>query len=147
MIPGCLNNSFVLEDSSVTPEIALNSPPDRVVGIVICGIDGPISVPPSTLLPLRSSSILRTSVILFEIQSAIALAASVKDPPPNVTIRSAFFSIARFVAATTSFRGVCGDISKNSPTHLFPRLLRILSISSVLRFKVPLANRKTRLAS
>ena len=93
MIPGCLNNSFVLEDSSVTPEIALNSPPDRVVGIVICGIDGPISVPPSTLLPLRSSSSLLTSVILFEIQSAIALAASVKDPPTNVTIRSAFFPL------------------------------------------------------
>ena len=101
IIFGCLNKSFLLDNSSVTPEIALNSPPDKVVGIVIWGTVGAFT--PSVEFKI---SIIFGSLILLDKQRATALAASVIDPPPNVTIRSALLFLAASEASITSLRGV-----------------------------------------
>ena len=77
-------------------------------------------------------------------QSCTALAASVIEPPPRVTIRSALASRACRVAATMAERGECAGIRSKVSTHLLPSAWRTFSISSVCRFRVPLTIRNTR---
>ena len=48
-------------------------------------------------------------------RSATIFAASVTEPPPSVTSRSAPASRAAFAAATTSIRGVCAPIRAKTP--------------------------------
>ena len=121
--------------------MAENSPADRVVGMEICRTVGGFT---STAPRMRSmSSTVRTS---FDRQSWTALAASVIEPPPSVTIRSARASRACSAAAITALRGEWAGMRSKVPTHLLPSARRSFSISSVSRFSVPLTIRKTRAA-
>ena len=152
MIPGCRINSLTRCRSSVTPEIALNSPADNVVGTVTCGtvggfMSGGGPSAPSGPLTGRSASIASALVMSLARQSCTALAPSVIEPPPTVAIKSAFASRAMAAASITACRGVCGGIWSNSPANRLPSARRTLAISSVVRFNVPLTIRKTRLAS
>ena len=79
-------------------------------------------------------------------QICTALAPSVIEPPPTVTIRSALAARACSAAAMTASRGVCGGIASKVAAQRAPRLLRIFSISSVSRLRVPLTIRNARLA-
>ena len=79
-------------------------------------------------------------------QSCTALAPSVIEPPPIVTMRSALAARACSAAAITAARGVCGGIASKVPTQRGPSARRIFSISSVSRLSVPLTIRKARLA-
>ena len=141
MVRGWRNISFTFVASLVTPAMAENSPAERVVGIEIWRTVGGLT---SDWPRIRSmSSGVRTS---FDRQSWTALAASVIEPPPRVTIRSARASRACSAAATTALRGECAGILSKVPTHLLPSARRSFSISSVWRFSVPLTIRKTRFA-
>ena len=79
-------------------------------------------------------------------QSCTALAPSVIEPPPTVTIRSASAARAWSAAAMTASRGVCGGIASKVPTQRGPSTRRMFSISSVSRFSVPLTIRNARFA-
>src|SRR5581483_4943329 len=79
--------------------------------------------------------------------SRTALAPSVSEPPPRVTIRSAPASRAASAAAITAWRGVCGGIRSNSPAQRLPRACCTLATSSVVRPSVPLTIRNTRAAA
>ena len=65
----------------------------------------------------RSPSTVRMSLAR---QSCTALAPSVIEPPPTVTIRSAFAARAASLAAITASRGVCGGIASNRPAQRGP---------------------------
>src|SRR5215475_9562528 len=138
---GWRNSSFTLVRSSVTPEIGENSPADSVVGIEICRTaDG------FTGLGARTLSSEAASRMSLPRQSWTALAPSVIEPPPRVTIRSARASRACSAAAITAARGVCGGILSKVPTQWLPSARRTFSISSVSRLSVPLTIRNTRSA-
>src|ERR1700721_2524654 len=77
-------------------------------------------------------------------QICTALAPSVIEPPPTVTIRSAPTARACSAAAITASRGVCGGIASKVPAQRGPRPSRIFAISSVSRFSVPLTIRNAR---
>ena len=142
---GWRNSSFTLARSSVTPEMPENSPADRVVGIEICRtLGGLIGGGPS--LPVRIRSSASTLVMSLARQSWTALAPSVIEPPPRVTMRSALAARACSAAAITAARGVCGGILSKVPTQWLPSARRSRSISSVSRLSVPLTIRKTRSA-
>ncbi len=79
-------------------------------------------------------------------QSCTALAPSVIEPPPIVTMRSAFAARACSLAAMTAARGVCGGIASKVPTQCGPSAWRMVSITSVSRLRVPLTIRKARFA-
>src|SRR5437867_1844333 len=78
--------------------------------------------------------------------SCTALAPSVTDPPPIVTIRSACASRAIVAASITAWRGVCGGIWSKTPATRLPSARRTLATASVLRLSVPLVIRNTRSA-
>ena len=90
------------------------------------------------------SSTVRTSLAR---QSCTALAPSVIEPPPTVTMRSAPAARACSAAAMTASRGVCGGMASKVPTQRGPSACRIFSISSVVRLSVPLTIRKARLSA
>ena len=138
---GWRNSSFTLVRSSVTPEIGENSPADSVVGIEICR-----TLEDCTGLGARTLSMDAASRMSLPRQSWTALAPSVIEPPPRVTIRSARASRAWPAAAITALRGVCGGILSKVPTQWLPSARRSLSISSVSRLSVPLTIRNTRSA-
>ena len=77
-------------------------------------------------------------------QSCTALAPSVIEPPPRVTIRSASAARACSAAAITAERGECAGIASKVPTQRGPSARRTFSISSVSRLSVPLTIRKAR---
>jgi hypothetical protein len=79
-------------------------------------------------------------------QSCTALAPSVMEPPPTVTMRSASAARACSLAAITAARGVCGGIASNVPTQRWPMARRMFSITSVSRLSVPLTIRNARFA-
>ena len=126
--------------------MAENSPAESVVGTLICRTVGALhgGAAPFTGRSASSASGVRTSLAR---QSCTALAPSVTEPPPIVTIRSAPVSRACSAAAITARRGVCGGMLSNTPTQRLPRARRTLSISSVSRLSVPLTIRNTRCAS
>jgi hypothetical protein len=128
-----------------TPAIALNSPPAIVVGTLIWRTTGAFigGATPLTARIRSMSSVVRTSLAR---QSCTALAPSVIEPPPTVTMRSALALRACSVATTTASRGVCGGMASKVPTQRGPSVVRIFSISSVVRLSVPLTIRKARLA-
>ena len=97
-------------------------------------------------LPARIRRYPRRSRISLARQICTALAPSVIEPPPTVTMRSAPAARACSDAAITAARGVCAGIASNVPTQRAPSAVRIFSISSVSRFSVPLTIRKARLA-
>src|SRR6266446_7539287 len=99
------------------------------------------SVPSGPLTGRRPSiaSALRTSLARH---SCTALAPSVVEPPPTVTIRSAPASRAISAASITACRGVCGGMWSNRPANRLLSARRTLAISSVVRFSVPLTIRK-----
>ena len=99
---------------------------------------------PATGRSASSASAVRMSLAR---QSCTALAPSVIEPPPTVTIRSASASRAIAAASMTARRGVCGGIRSNSPAKRLPSARRTLAISSVVRLSVPLTIRNTRSAS
>src|SRR3954471_12589051 len=137
--------SLTLVFSLVTPAVAENSPPAIVVGTLIWRTVGSLScggAPRPDLIRSMSSG-LRTSLAR---QSWTALAPSVIEPPPMVTMRSAPAVRAWSAAATTAARGVCGGIASKVPTQRGPSAWRIFSISSVSRFSVPLTMRNARCA-
>ena len=131
IIPGCRNSSLTRCRSSVTPAMALNSPADKVVGTVTCGTVGGLhgGGPTEPSVPLTgryrsNASALRMS---FARQSCTALAPSVTEPPPIVTIRSAPVSHAAAAASITARRGVCGGIRSNRPANRLPSARMILT--------------------
>ena len=140
MVSGWRNSSFTLVASLVTPAMPENSPADSVVGIETWRTVGAFT---SALRILSRPS---TVVMSLARQSWTALAPSVIEPPPRVTIRSALASRACAAAAMTAERGECAGILSKVPTHLLPSARRTASTSSVWRFKVPLTMRKTRSA-
>ena len=79
-------------------------------------------------------------------QSCTALAPSVIEPPPTVTMRSALASRAWLAAAITAARGVCAGIASKMPAQRAPIAWRIFAISPVSRCSVPLTIRKARCA-
>ena len=102
MMRGWRNSSFTLCRSSVTPAMALNSPADSVVGTLICRTDRRVAWrrhAPFTGRSASSASGVRTSLAR---QSCTALAPSVIEPPPMVTIRSARASRACSAASITA---------------------------------------------
>jgi hypothetical protein len=138
---GWRNSSFTLVRSSVTPEMGENSPADSVVGTEICRTFAPF-----TGLGERTLSSAAAERMPLPRQSCTALAPSVIEPPPRVTMRSALAARACLAAAITALRGVCGGMLSKVPTHLLPSAARSFSISSVSRFSVPLTMRNTRSA-
>src|SRR5215471_6026300 len=113
---GWRNNSFTLVVSLVTPAIPENSPADKVVGTLIWRtVGGRNDASP------RHASSPSEVVIWFARQSCTAFAPSVIDPPPTVTIKSAFASHALFAAATTAERGVCAGIRSKAEAQRLPR--------------------------
>ena len=148
MISGWRISSLMRVRSSVTPEIAENSPPEGVVGTVICFTVGAFTASEGPTLPsgrgtARSRSISSASSIPLARHSITDFAPSVIDPPPMVTMRSHPASRAALVAAMTSERGVCGAMLSKLPEQRLPSALRTASISSVLLFKVLDTMRKT----
>ncbi len=112
-----------------------------MVGIEICRtVGGFTSEAP------RIWSIASTLLMSLARQSWTALAPSVIEPPPKVTMRSARANRACWAAAMTAERGECAGILSKVPTHLLPSARRSVSTSSVSRFNVPLAITKTRSA-
>ena len=90
---------------------------------------------------------LRRSQTLLARQSCTALAPSVIEPPPTVTMRSAHRRRAPgLAAAMTAARGVCAGIASKMATQRAPSARRIFSISSVSRLSVPLTIRNARTA-
>src|SRR5712691_3810562 len=138
--------SLTLIRALVTPAMALNSPPAIVVGTLIWRTLGAF-IGGATPLWTRILSISSTVRTLLARQSCTALAPSVIEPPPTVTIRSAPASRAISAASITACRGVCGGMWSNRPANRLPSARRTLAISSVVRFSVPLTMRKTRSAS
>ena len=118
-----------------------NSPADSVVGMEICRTVGAFTSAVPRILSM--SSTVRTSL---DRQSWTALAPSVIEPPPRVTITSARASRAWLAAATMAERGEWAGILSKMPTHLLPSARRTFSTSSVSRLRVPLTIRKTRSA-
>ena len=142
---GWRNASLTLVFSLVTPAVAENSPPAIVVGTLIWRTVGAASCGevPRPALILSMSSGLRISLAR---QSCTALAPSVIEPPPIVTMMSAPAVRACSLAAMTAARGVCGGIASKVPAQRCPSTRRMFSISSVSRFSVPLTIRKARFA-
>ena len=119
MVRACRSICFTCVRSSVTPAIWLNSPPAIVVGTLICRTAGGLSggsSPPRTRMPSMPSMV-ETSLAR---QSCTALAPSVIEPPPTVTMRSALASRAWLAAAITAARGVCAGILSKMPTQRAP---------------------------
>ena len=140
MVSGWRNSSFTLVASLVTPAMPENSPAESVVGMEIWRtVGGLTSV-------ARIRSIASTVVMSLARQSWTALAPSVIEPPPRVTIRSARASRAWAAAAMIAERGEWAGMLSKVPTHLLPSARRTFSTSSVLRLSVPLTIRKTRAA-
>ena len=132
--------SLTLVRSFVTPAMEENSPPAIVVGALIWRTVGGASggdTPPTALI----LSIPSTSETSLARQSCTALAPSVIEPPPIVTMRSAFAARAWLAAATTAARGVCGGIASKVPTQRGPNARRMFAITSVSRLSVPLTIR------
>ena len=140
-VRGWRNISFTLVASLVTPARPENSPADRVVGIDICRTAGGLTSDAPRILSIPS-----TLVTSLARQSWTALAPSVIEPPPRVTIRSACAARACAAAAITAERGECAGIMSKVPTHLLPSARRTFSTSSVSRLSVPLTIRNTRSA-
>ena len=122
MMPGWRNSSLTRTRSSVTPEIALNSPADNVVGTVTWPTVGALPAGPGRI-QASSASAVRMSLARH---SRTALAPSVTEPPPSVTIRSAEASRAIAAASITAPRGVCGGIRSNCPARRLPSARRKL---------------------
>ena len=76
----------------------------------------------------------------------MTLPASVTEPPPTVTIRSALTMRAAAAASTTASRGVWGGMPSNSPAKRSPSAVRMVEITSVSLFSVRLTSRNTRCA-
>ena len=142
---GWRSASLTLIFSLVTPAMEENSPPAIVVGALIWRTVGAASCgeAPRPALILSMSSGLRISLAR---QSCTALAPSVIEPPPIVTMRSAFAARACSLAAMTAARGVCGGIASKVLAQRGPSARRMFSITSVSRFSVPLTIRKARFA-
>ena len=142
---GWRSASLTLVFSLVTPAVAENSPPAIVVGTLIWRTAGAVSCgeAPRPALIRSMSSGLR---ILLARQSCTALAPSVIEPPPTVTMRSASAARACSLAAMTAARGVCGGIASKVPAQRGPNARRMFSITSVSRLSVPLTIRKARFA-
>ena len=85
MVSGWRNSSFTLVASLVTPAMPENSPADSVVGIEICAHRRRLHV------ERRADRVHRLDACVTSLarQSWTALAPSVIEPPPRVTIRSA----------------------------------------------------------
>ena len=124
--------------------MAENSPPAIVVGTLTWRTEGAV-ISGATPWWTRIVSMPSTVRTLLARQSCTALAPSVIEPPPTVTIRSALAARACSLAAITAARGVCAGIASKVPTQREPIARRIFSISSVWRFSVPLTIRKARL--
>jgi len=133
----------VSDSFPVTPATALNSPPAMVVGTLIWRTEGAVSGG-ATPLMARIVSMASTVLTLLARQSCTALAPSVIEPPPTVTMRSALAARACSEAAITASRGVCGGIVSKVATQRGPSAFRIFSISSVSRLSVPLTIRNAR---
>ena len=118
MVSGWRNSSFTFVASLVTPAMPENSPADSVVGIETWRTVGGFTS------ALRSLSMPSTVVMSLARQSWTALAPSVIEPPPRVTIRSALASRACAAAAMTAERGECAGILSKVPTHLLPSARR-----------------------
>ena len=116
---GWASRSLTLVRSLVTPAMALNSPPAIVVGTLIWRTSGGLSfgAPP---LPARTRSISSTLRTSLARQICTALAPSVIEPPPTVTMRSAPAARACSEAAITAARGVCAGIASKVPTQRAP---------------------------
>ena len=142
---GWRSASLTLVRSLVTPAMEVNSPPAIVVGALIWRTVGGFNagaVPPTA----RSLSMPSTSLTSLARQSCTALAPSVIEPPPTVTMRSALAARAWLVAAITAARGVCAGIASKIATQRDPSALRIFLITSVSRLSVPLTIRNALLA-
>src|SRR5947207_4827643 len=112
--------SLTLIRALVTPAMALNSPPAIVVGTLIWRTVGAF-IGGATPLWTRILSISSTVRTLLARQSCTALAPSVIEPPPTVTIRSAPAARACSAAAMTASRGVCGGIASKVATQREPK--------------------------
>jgi hypothetical protein len=132
IVSGCASFSLTLVVSLVTPANALNSPPEIVVGTLICRTVGAIGA-----VTLRTRSMSAVLVMSLARQICTALAPSVIEPPPTVTMMSAWTARACPAAAMTALRGVCAGIASNTPAQRLPSASLIFAISSVVRFSVP----------
>jgi hypothetical protein len=131
----------------VQPAKLVNSPAESVVGIDTVRIPASVfgrRVTPSGPVTARSPSSARASAIPLARHIPTILAASVTEPPPSVTSRSAPAARAAFAAATTSMRGVCAPIRVHVPARWFPNAACARATKSVSRDSVPPAIRNTR---
>ena len=149
---GCAKLCFMPRAVSVEPAVAEKSPAERVVGTQTCGGAGAFfsgmnpRARPNTLI---NGSSCASSSTPFARHIRTILPASVTEPPPSVTTRSASAARAARVAATTSRRGVCGAMRSQRPASATPerdRRRSSRSAQSVSREMVPPSMRNTRLA-
>ena len=87
-----------------------------VVGTLIWRTVGAVS-DGATPLAVRIASMPSAVRTLLARQSCTALAPSVIEPPPTVTMRSALAARASPAAAMTASRGVCGGIASKKGSH------------------------------
>jgi hypothetical protein len=146
MVNGWRSISLTWVAVLVTPAFAENSPPAIVVGTLIWRTAGGF-MGGATPLTARTRSMPSTDRTPLARQICTALAPSVIEPPPTVTMRSAAAARACSAAATTASRGVCCGIASNTATQRGPSAWRIFSISSVSRSSVPETIRKAREAA
>ena len=118
---GCWKPSLTLRAGSVIPACGENSAADSVVGIAImrsrCGsssqaLDSGMRLAAS--LSRSADSKLRHSAI------SITFVASITEPPPTATIRSASAARIAFAPAITASRGLCAAMSWNLPANRSP---------------------------
>src|SRR5262249_12410832 len=131
--------------------MALKSPPDRVVGTLIwrsgAVLIGGGAAAPSAPLTGRNLSMPSGERMSLARHICTALAASVTEPPPMVTRRSAPAALAASAASITAARGVCCAIRSKLPAQRLPSARMTLPVSPVLRLSELLTIRKTRLAA
>ncbi len=119
--------SLTLVAVLVTPALAENSPPAIVVGTLIWRTFGAV-IGGAAPLTARMPSMPSTLRMSLARQSCTALAPSVIEPPPMVTMRSALALRACSVAAITASRGVCAGIASKIAAQRPPSARLIFSI-------------------
>jgi hypothetical protein len=125
--------------TSVTPALGKNSAAESVVGIAIMRrpcVSAPqalasLAALPRTPASAESPSASRTS---RQRASSITLVASITEPPPTATMRSARAARSASAPASTPSRGLCAPMASNFPANFLPRLstIRLTSAPSVI---------------
>ena len=111
---------------SVTPALGKNSAAESVVGMAIMRRrwgSAPQALASLAALPRTPASAESSSTLPTErhAASSMTLVASITEPPPTATTRSARASRIAFAPAMTASRGLWADMASNLPANFFPK--------------------------